>query len=180
MNTDYVSANEEAPATVAVTVSSDEPQHKYIGDIRVGAWDAKIFGCFDHLVPNCCMATLLPCVAVAQISHRMNLIPFSHVLIAYLTIWAISNAFSSALVAVLPDALVRFVTFALFIVAVGFPWYLRTMIRKRFQLPGHVVQDILYSLCCCCCSVAQMATHVKSYKPGSCDFGPPDTLPAFE
>jgi hypothetical protein len=27
--------------------------------------------------------------------------------------------------------------------------------------------------------VAQMATHVKSYKPGNCSFGSPDTLPGF-
>ncbi|GLE00854.1 hypothetical protein PINS_up009651 [Pythium insidiosum] len=126
------------------------------------------------------MATLLPCVAVAQVSHRVNIFPFSHVLIAYVVIWAVSNVFSSLLITVLPDWLVHVVTIALFVLAVGFPWYLRTSIRKRFQLPGSLVEDVFVSLCCCCCSVAQMATHVKSYKPGSCDFGPPDTLPAFE
>nr|KAE8933315.1 hypothetical protein PF009_g16668 [Phytophthora fragariae] len=25
----------------------------------------------------------------------------------------------------------------------------------------------------------QIATHIKSYKPGSCAFGPQDTLPAY-
>lgn len=60
-------------------------------------------------------------------------------------------------------------------------WHLRVITRKRYQIPGSVLEDALASLCCQCCTLAQIATHVKSYKPGQCDFGPPpaDVLPGY-
>ncbi|KAJ0411829.1 hypothetical protein ATCC90586_002982 [Pythium insidiosum] len=58
-------------------------------------------------------------------------------------------------------------------------WSLRGRIRERFQIPGSCVTDCCASFFCTCCAIAQMATHVKSYKPGSCDFGPVDTLPGY-
>ncbi|KAJ0408234.1 hypothetical protein P43SY_004392 [Pythium insidiosum] len=179
MNTEYVSVDNDKPIEVSVSAYHDQAQYQ-TNDIAVGAWDAKIFGCFDHLVPNCCMVTFLPCVAVAQISHRINLFPYSHVLLAFLAIWVINVVFSTAFVTVVPAVLAHLVSLVMLALALGFSWYLRATVRARFQLPGSAVEDVLLSLCCSCCSVAQMATHVKSYKPGSCDFGPPDTLPAFE
>ncbi|TMW62060.1 hypothetical protein Poli38472_009553 [Pythium oligandrum] len=61
-----------------------------------------------------------------------------------------------------------------------FVWKLRSHTRARFEIPGNPCVDCLASCCCSCCAIAQMATHSKSYKPGSCEFGPPDTLPAFK
>ncbi len=58
-------------------------------------------------------------------------------------------------------------------------WQLRTKVREKFQLPGSPLEDLCVLCFCSCCALAQMATHVKSYKPGSCDFGPPDELPAY-
>jgi Cys-rich protein (TIGR01571 family) len=58
-------------------------------------------------------------------------------------------------------------------------WTLRLRVRTLFNIPGSCFGDCLASCCCSCCAVAQMATHVKSYKKGSCNFGPVDTLPAF-
>ncbi|OWZ20584.1 12-oxophytodienoate reductase [Phytophthora megakarya] len=66
------------------------------------------------------------------------------------------------------------VVFALFVM------YLRKKTRDRFQIPGNTRDDFFASLCCSCCVLAQMATHIKSYQPGSCDFGTvADTLPAY-
>ncbi|KAJ0408249.1 hypothetical protein P43SY_004407 [Pythium insidiosum] len=61
-----------------------------------------------------------------------------------------------------------------------FVWRVRAKIRDRFQIPGSCMGDCFTSMFCTCCALAQMATHVKSYKPGGCDFGPPDTLPAYQ
>lgn len=60
-------------------------------------------------------------------------------------------------------------------------WRLRVVTRKRYQIPGSLLVDGMMSLCCQCCTLAQMATHVKSYKPGQCDFEPPpvDVLPGY-
>jgi Cys-rich protein (TIGR01571 family) len=58
-------------------------------------------------------------------------------------------------------------------------WALRSRVRTLFNIPGSCCGDCFASCCCSCCAVAQMATHVKSYKKGNCDFGPVDTLPAF-
>lgn len=60
-----------------------------------------------------------------------------------------------------------------------FVWHLRTKTRERFNIPGSCCCDCCASFCCSCCTMAQIATHIKSYKPGNCDFGPCDTLPAY-
>jgi len=56
---------------------------------------------------------------------------------------------------------------------------LRVYIRHRFNIPGNMCVDCLAAWFCSWCALAQMASHVQSYKPGSCDFGAPDTLPAY-
>uniref|UniRef100_K3X1J1 Uncharacterized protein n=1 Tax=Globisporangium ultimum (strain ATCC 200006 / CBS 805.95 / DAOM BR144) TaxID=431595 RepID=K3X1J1_GLOUD len=58
-------------------------------------------------------------------------------------------------------------------------WKLRMKIRERFQIPGSWLGDLLLSCFFPVCSIAQMSTHVKSYKPRKCDFGPTDVLPAY-
>lgn len=58
-------------------------------------------------------------------------------------------------------------------------WQLRQKIRTMFSLPGNCCTDCLVSWCCTCCSIAQMATHVKSYTPGSCSFDGPDVLQGY-
>ncbi|GAB9470499.1 hypothetical protein Gpo141_00007743 [Globisporangium polare] len=58
-------------------------------------------------------------------------------------------------------------------------WHVRAKVRGRFQISGSACGDCCTACCCSCCAIAQLATHVKSYKPGSCTFGPPDVLPGF-
>jgi Cys-rich protein (TIGR01571 family) len=65
------------------------------------------------------------------------------------------------------------------LVMVLITWSLRGRVRQLFGIPGDVFYDGIASVCCSPCTVAQMATHVKSYKKGSCDIGPVDTLPGF-
>lgn len=60
-----------------------------------------------------------------------------------------------------------------------FVWHLRNKTRVQFNIPGSCCCDCCAAFWCSCCSMAQIATHIKSYKPGSCDFGPRDTLPAY-
>lgn len=62
---------------------------------------------------------------------------------------------------------------------VGFMCFLRLKTRARFSIPGKACADVLASLCCTCCTMAQIASHVKSYTPKSCSIGPVDTLPAY-
>ncbi|KAJ0399324.1 hypothetical protein ATCC90586_000458 [Pythium insidiosum] len=88
---DYAREAPTKPAAVAVHVG-DSDDTLTSDDVRVGAWDAEIFGCFQHLVPNCLMVTFLPCVAVAQVTHRINLFPYTHVLLAYAAIWGSASA----------------------------------------------------------------------------------------
>ncbi|KAF1782341.1 PLAC8 motif-containing protein [Phytophthora cactorum] len=59
-------------------------------------------------------------------------------------------------------------------------WQLRQLTRERFKIPGGCCEDYCASFWFPCCTLAQIATHIKSYKPGSCDFGPQDTLPAYK
>ncbi|TYZ57989.1 hypothetical protein PybrP1_010613 [[Pythium] brassicae (nom. inval.)] len=48
--------------------------------IRVAAWGAGLCDCCRHVVPNCCMATLCPCVSLAQIAARAGAFRFRAVL----------------------------------------------------------------------------------------------------
>ncbi|GLD93759.1 hypothetical protein PINS_up002364 [Pythium insidiosum] len=175
--------------------------------IRVGAWEAELFGCCDHPVPNGFMSAFFPFISIAQISERMGALPYTHVLIGafilYLLQWigwivASTSAasrgrrqildleanatFQAAMDLIASSSQETTVSSleSLSMLATGiFVWQLRIKVRERFQLPGSCAQDCCVSFCCQCCSIAQMATHVQSYKPGGCDFGPPNTLPAY-
>lgn len=59
-------------------------------------------------------------------------------------------------------------------------WHLRATIRERFSIPGGCADDCCSVFWLSCCVIAQMATHVRSYRPGFCDFGPVDTLPPYQ
>lgn len=123
-------------------------------EIRTGAWDADICGCCTHVVPNCCMVTFCPCVSMAQIAKRLGI--------------------ASYIEGLLGSFLLIYFGLGCFCV-----WHLRATARDKFQLPGSCCEDCFVSVCCSCCATAQLATHVKSYKPGDCSFGEPSTLPGF-
>lgn len=204
--------------------------------IRVAAWGAGLCGCFTHLVPNCCMATLCPCVSLAQITSRLSLYRFKTVLYGLLSVaivqlliaivafaqvhdsgvsnayysrkpssWSLHGGDSRVGGGMHSEALdnddeendveggtslkddVRAMALShwgvlcilLGLVYVAVAWRLRMKIRERFQIRGSWFQDLLVSLLLPCCNIAQMATHMKSYKPGKCAFGPADVLPAY-
>lgn len=129
--------------------------------IKVGAWDADFCGCTRHCVPNCCMAWCCPCVSLAQISVRLGIAPYE--------------------CAVATLALIIIGTFGLgHLVLFVWIWQARYITRDRFKIPGDCCGDCCAALLCPCCTLAQIATHIKSYTPGRCDFGPPDTLPPYQ
>ncbi|KAH7464740.1 Protein PLANT CADMIUM RESISTANCE 2 [Phytophthora ramorum] len=135
---------------------------------QVGFWD-----CFTTLMPNCFMVTILPCVSIAQVSARLGVATYSNALVACLAV-IIGYFVLSNLVGTTPITILCHIVFALFVM------HLRMQTRERFQIPGDTLHDFFASFCCSCCALAQMATHIKSYTPGSCDFGPvADTLPAY-
>jgi Cys-rich protein (TIGR01571 family) len=125
--------------------------------IRMCEWDTSFFSCLEHCIPNGCMALCLPCISLAQISARLGLHSFSLVFCGTFFLFVIQ------LWALLPF----------------FIWYLRFEIRSRYRIDGSCWGDCLASCCCGCCTITQMATHVKSYQPGDCKFGPVDTLPPY-
>jgi Cys-rich protein (TIGR01571 family) len=175
--------------------------------VRLGQWETGLCGCFTHLVPNCLMATCCPCFSLAQISARINVLSYATTLSVFLVVFAVQWAMSGLIsyevyqhdnsTSNLDDTYDEYwwhtsdedygvayhvystISCVVEAIVVVFVWHLRTKVRTRFDLPGNCCGDFWASLCCACCSIAQMATHVKSYNPGSCSFGPPDTLPAY-
>ncbi|TYZ64040.1 hypothetical protein PybrP1_011898 [[Pythium] brassicae (nom. inval.)] len=73
----------------------------------------------------------------------------------------------------------RIVSFIYGFAFIGLTIFLRHTTRARYQIPGNIFFDTLASCFCNCCAIAQIASHVKSYKKGSCGFGPVATLPAY-
>ncbi|KAF1775509.1 Tr-type G domain, conserved site [Phytophthora cactorum] len=51
--------------------------------IATGFWTTSFFACFDHLVPNALMATLCPCVSLAQIASRLGMVPYKTALLFF-------------------------------------------------------------------------------------------------
>ncbi|RLN88110.1 hypothetical protein BBJ28_00015771 [Nothophytophthora sp. Chile5] len=176
-------------------------------EFTVGSWEVGFFDCFRDLVPNCFMVTFCPCISMAQISAKLGVYSYMNTLMACLVVivaeyvvfglamntssttyavdtdydengypsyqYTISENYTAVTVYRLIAVIVR-VAFAVFVC------HLRMKIRERFQIPGNNYTDCCAAFMCSCCTLAQMATHVKSYKAGSCDFGAPaDTLPAY-
>lgn len=186
------------PVAYPVEAGKAVPQ----GDIQLNAWAVGLCGCFRDVVPNCCMVTFCPCVSLAQISARLGVLSYAATLAIFLLIILIECAMSSLAAYVYYDKYgfddddyfgeahdhrdlgVAYHVYSSVSCAAGvlifvYIWHLRTKTREQYQLPGSCCGDFCVTFWCSCCAVAQIATHVKSYKPGSCSFGPPDTLPAY-
>lgn len=107
------------------------------------------------------MAFFCPCFSLAQISARLDITSFACTLVSLLLLISVSGGVACA---------------ALFL----WIWHVRAVTRERFRIPGDCCTDCCVAFWCSSCALAQVATHVKGYKPGSCSFGPPDTLPAYQ
>ncbi|KAG6622938.1 PLAC8 family protein [Phytophthora cinnamomi] len=120
--------------------------------ITVGKWDVGLCGCCTHhMMPNCLMAFCCPCVSLAQISSRLSMLTYDIALVLFVLLFCCTCG-------------------AVSIVGVVWLWQTRAQTRDRFQIPGSCCGDFCAACCCgCCCSMAQIATQIKSYKPGSCD-----------
>ncbi|ETO82175.1 hypothetical protein F444_03639, partial [Phytophthora nicotianae P1976] len=150
------------PYAVAVEEPKADPANAKTSssEFTTGKWEVGLCDCFTHCVPNCLMTSCCPCVTLAQISSRLGMMPFKFAILV------------SILLVIFPS--VGSILFAVWI------WMARKEVRERFQIPGGCCGDCLASCCCTCCAMAQMATHIKSYKPGSCAFGPQDTLAPYQ
>ncbi|EEY54307.1 PLAC8 family protein [Phytophthora infestans T30-4] len=140
--------------------------------VMVGAWSVDFWGCCDILIPNCCMVTFCPCVSLAQISARLGVAPYRRVLVIFLLLTLAEVIAGLNPVQSWTITIVRAIFFA-------YIWHLRQTTRRLFQIPGGPCGDCWSSFCCSCCTMAQIATHIKSYKPGDCSFGPLDVLPPY-
>ncbi|KAF0719340.1 Aste57867_1100 [Aphanomyces stellatus] len=126
--------------------------------LEVGAWKAGLCDCCDSVVPNCLCSTCCPCITFGQIVGRLG----------------IGDCFVTSLVVyILCFTGIGALLFWLYL------WYIRAKLRFFLSLPGSCVGDCLATLCCHCCVLAQMATHVGSYTPGTCAVGAKSTLPGY-
>ncbi|KAL3669231.1 hypothetical protein V7S43_005614 [Phytophthora oleae] len=170
--------------------------------VMVGAWSVDFCGCCDTMIPNCCMVTFCPCVSLAQISERLGVAPYRRVLVIFLLLviaetvaglYPTSSStsslwYSSESSTTYPDddsdegddnSIQSWIIIIVRVIFFVYIWHLRQTTRRLFRIPGGACGDCWASCCCSCCTMAQIATHIKSYKPGDCSFGPPDVLPPY-
>ncbi|TMW62076.1 hypothetical protein Poli38472_009569 [Pythium oligandrum] len=174
----------------AFVVKPGVDQQQPVRQIECGKWSVGFWSCCDHCIPNCMMAWCCPCVSLSQIYARMGLMTYSAALVRFFAL-----ALSVILIRYVPFVSRRRLTsstktlsgnaWLLFIVVQQITFiyaivFARRRIRQRFKIPGDICEDVCLSYCCSYCAIAQMATHVKSYKPSSCNFSGPDVLPAYE
>ncbi|KAJ0393767.1 hypothetical protein P43SY_004209 [Pythium insidiosum] len=139
-----------------------------------GRWKTGLFGFTDSLVPNGVMSFCCPAVSVAQIAARVGMMPFYHVLALFGGLY-----FLSFMAAVTESTFWSLLCWLAIIVSVLCHLRMRWRLRAIFAIPGSPVEDALVSLFCGCCSIAQMASHVESYEPGTFAFAPRETLQGY-
>ncbi|RLN87733.1 hypothetical protein BBJ28_00019043 [Nothophytophthora sp. Chile5] len=175
-------------------------------EIASGRWSVGFFDCFQHCVPNTLMATLCPCISLAQITGRLGMAPYYTALLFFVLLSAFevttiafsvqqyievavlghseSSYYYHAHRIVVQRSVVNPVVVSLAVIAQMVfcisVWRLRKQIRTQFRIPGAIASDCLAAVFCPCCTTVQMASHVKSFTPGSCAFGPADTLPSYQ
>lgn len=197
------------PTPTNFDMYEDPPTSPRVEGILVGQWEAPLFGCYRDCVPNCWMVTFCPCVALAKALHRMRVFHYSRAwkgllvlaalelaAIVYETYKSIENGgidtqrpYIAALNCSSSNDCSRIVTFltnfyggaiAMQLIFAGIIGLLRLKVRRWFKLPGNCCADCGLAVVCPCCTLAQITTHVKSYKPGSCSFAEPDVLPPYD
>ncbi|RLN70065.1 hypothetical protein BBJ28_00010907 [Nothophytophthora sp. Chile5] len=120
------------------------------------------------------MAFLCPGVSVAQISARLGLARYSLVLSGFVALYLL------VFLALLWDTGV--LDFLCVAAAVGAAFgvaHLRTKTRTLFFIPGNFLQDVASAIVCGPCAIAQMASHVEAYHPGTCSFRARSTLEGY-
>lgn len=120
------------------------------------------------------MAFLCPCISVGQICERLGLVPYMHVVAAFAVAYV-----ASFLAWVTGWLLFQFIAMLVCIMLALGVTRLRFTMRRLFAIPGEVWADLVLAFVCGPCTIAQMATHVSAYSPGSCDFRPRETLPGY-
>lgn len=174
--------------------------------ITTGHWTTNFFACFNGLVSNAFMATLCPCVSLAQIARRLGIVPYFTALLFFLLLCSLE------LVAV-ALTIQQFISVVILHHNVYYSYFhahrleenrsainlvfvtdfllahmvfatallvLRKQIRSQFQIPGTTRNDILSVTCCPCFSIAQMASHLRCDRPNSCILRPVDVLPRYQ
>ena len=136
-----------------------------------------------------CLSFCCPCVSAANIVKRLGMYSYRKVF------WGILIAYSILIFLSMEELfteeergrrkesyrfpLWELVGWILSLSVTFFVWKLRMRIRAMFKIPGNAACDFVTVLFCQCCVLAQMASHVKSYTPGSCDCRAPETLPGY-
>jgi Cys-rich protein (TIGR01571 family) len=180
------------------------------GDCTMRAWSVGLFDCCHHCIPNLFMVWCCPCVSLAQIYARLGistywtaLVRFTLLVLSgavvrfvpmgsrssrykrYTSVFTPSPTTSAALPSSTAQPLTGTVWYAFLlaqqVVLVATIAFARRRTRQRFQIPGNVCVDAITAFLCPCCTIAQVATHIRSYTPGSCEFtGPKNVLPPFQ
>ncbi|KAF0698625.1 Aste57867_10782 [Aphanomyces stellatus] len=189
--------------------SKQEPK-EFLSDANgfvVGQWKASLCGCFAHVVPNCLMAFVCPCVSLGQTMARLGSSGTCYMLVYGLLLlfsggvnvllFVLAGMQSESIVST--DAtddnpiqasndssdsgtnhVLHVVTASLSTVTTAFLLgQARAIVRRRFEIPGNILVDGLLAYGCPCCVLAQMATHVDAYSPNECRFQFKATLPAY-
>ncbi|KAG1707856.1 hypothetical protein DVH05_024507 [Phytophthora capsici] len=157
---DLVKPNANPTEMVVVIPVGDSKPDRDPSGILLGKWEVNFCGCCTHCVPNCLMAAFCPCISVAQISARLGVTTYTCALFGLVLLFSFTCGLAHV---------------SLFV----WIWQLRQLTRERFKIPGDCCEDYCAAFWCPCCTLAQISTHIKSYRPGDCDFGPQDTLPAY-
>ncbi|DBA02737.1 TPA: hypothetical protein N0F65_010665, partial [Lagenidium giganteum] len=160
---------------------NDEGRQQTADDIVTGRWEEDICGQCNHCIPNCLMSCFCVGVSLAQIYRRMGIMRYNGALVLFGGLTLAQYVSLTIGLGIIPThAATHAITWAaqIIFVAIQMMFVLATMearsrIRNRFNIPRYWCWDDGWCACFC------MATHIKSYKKGSCSFGSQDVLPAY-
>jgi len=192
------SAPDMPNAPIMVVVSSEVDDNGF----QVGGWKSGIMSCFDVCFPSTCMAMFCPCISLAGTASRFNIMGGFGPVLALFGFFYLGEIITSIVYSAsyqLHAADYYFSTsyrityasyytydktslvlcFVFQVLAICALMYFRIRFRALFRIPGSAFEDCCCSFWCSCCTIVQMATHAETYKNGSCECGPKDTLPGY-
>lgn len=155
-----------APSIVAVTAMpmQDMGHLEGLESTPYKLWRSPIYCFLLQLYPTCLCSFFMPCVAVAQLNHKLRQKAFHSTLLVF---------FFFIVLVVIGIVLLRihYLMALGFLPVIYYAFLLRQFLRKQFRLPGSDLSDCLLSFFFPFCVIAQISRHLYDFK------NPCDTLP---
>jgi len=124
-----------------------------------GMWSDTFCDCFTDCA-TCLMGWLFFPYLYARNKSRANLGEFWQTFLLFLIPWVLYIGTYTVGPLFMGDTAMQIVIIVGGVLLGVLGGQLRSQIREKFEIPGHIIEDTCLHLCCYCCAVTQEARHI--------------------